>query len=232
MTETESRIVFDQERASSYDEQFTKLLPFKDAFHLGMRLVLSDLPADARILCVGVGTGAELLYLAREFPGWNFTAIEPAAPMLDICRQRAQESGVASRCTFHNGYVETLPDTGAFDAATSVLVSHFFMDPDERRDFFQQIAERLRPGGYLVSADLASDMSRIEFKGLLELWRRMMAYSDLPAEKAGEYLDALGKQAAVLPPQEVGSLIASSGFREPVLFLQTLMIHAWYARRA
>jgi tRNA (cmo5U34)-methyltransferase len=40
-----------------------------------------------------------------------------------------------------------------------------------------------------------------------------------------------GRDVAVLPPQEVESIIASSGFDTPVLFLQTLLIHAWYANR-
>ena len=101
MQNQESSIVFDQERASSYDKRFAKLAPLNDALYLLIRLVLSELPANARILCVGVGTGSELINLAQTFPQWQFTAVEPAAPMLDICRQRTEECGIASRCTFH-----------------------------------------------------------------------------------------------------------------------------------
>jgi hypothetical protein len=63
MQNQKSSIVFDQERASSYDERFTKVAPLRDALHLLIHLVLSELPADARILCVGVGTGSELIHL-------------------------------------------------------------------------------------------------------------------------------------------------------------------------
>ena len=169
MQDQKSPIVFDQERAASYDKRFAKLAPMRDALHLLIRLVLAELPADARILCVGVGTGSELISLAHAFPEWQFTAVEPAAPMLDICRQRVEEFGIASRCTFHEGYLESLPASRPFDAATCLLVSHFFVQKDERRNFFSQIAARLCPGGYLVSSDLVSDMSSSAYKSLLEV---------------------------------------------------------------
>jgi tRNA (cmo5U34)-methyltransferase len=105
------------------------------------------------------------------------------------------------------------------------------MQQDQRRNFFSQIASRLCPNGYLVSADLASDMSASAYQGLLEIWPRMLKYSEVPAEEAEKFRASLGRDIAVLPPLEVESIIASSGFDTPVLFLQTLLIHAWYARR-
>jgi len=232
MQNQESPVVFDQEHASSYDQQFAKLAPIRDALDLLIRIVLSELPTDARILCIGVGTGKELIDLAQAFPQWQFTAVEPAAPMLDICRQRAKECGIESRCTFHEGYLDSLPESDSFDAATCILVSHFFMEIEERRNFFRQIAARLRPKGYLVNADIASDMSTAAYKSLFEVWVRALKYSEMPAEAVEKFRAACGQDVAVLPPQEIASIIASSGFETPVLFLQTLFIHAWYSRLA
>ena len=225
-------IVFDQQHASSYDKQFAKLAPVRDALNLLMRMVLSKLPADARILCIGVGTGKELIDLAQAFPQWRFTAVEPAAPMLDICRQRAEECGVLSRCTFHEGYLDSLPKSDSFNAATSLLVSHFLQQIEERRQFFRQIAARLCPGGYLVNADIASDMSTSAHKSLFEVWMQTLKYAEMPAEQVEKFRASFGQDVAVLPPQEVESIIASSGFDAPVLFLQTLFIHAWYFKLA
>lgn len=147
MENQESSIVFDQERASSHDKRFAKLAPMREALHLFVRMVLSELPADARILCIGVGTGPELIDLAQAFPQWRFTAVEPAAPMLDICRQRVEECGIASRCTFHEGYLDSLPESDSFDAATCILVSQFFMQPEERRNFFVKSPDDFAPMG-------------------------------------------------------------------------------------
>ena len=231
MQNQEQAVVFDAERASTYDERAAKLAPLRDTLHLLTRLILADLSADARILCVGVGTGLELMYLASEFPQWQFTAVDPAPAMLDTCRQKAEASGIAARCTWHEGYLDSLPVSEPFDAATCLLVSHFLMPPDQRRNLFSQIGSRLRAQGYLVSADLAGDMATISYQSLREIWTRMLRYAEYPEQTIEDFLAAHGRDAAVLPPDEVASIIASSGFGTPVLFLQTLFIHAWYARR-
>lgn len=222
----------DRDFASNYDKQFAKLAPMRDALHLSIRLVLSELPNDARVLCVGVGTGLELIDLAQTFPQWQFTAVEPAAAMLDICRQKAEEYGIASRCTFHAGYLDSLPASDPFHAATCLLVSHFFMQQEERCNFFRQIAARLLPDGYLVSADLASDMSSSAYQSLLEVWVRMLGSAEMPAEESEKFRASYGRDVAILPPPEVAAIIAASGFDVPVLFFQTLLIHAWYAKRS
>ncbi|MBE9041584.1 class I SAM-dependent methyltransferase [Oscillatoriales cyanobacterium LEGE 11467] len=230
MPDRETSVVFDKERAASYDTRAAKVAPLRDTLHLLTRLVLSELPVNARILCVGVGTGLELIYLAQEFPQWQFTAVEPASAMLDVCRQKAETLGVASRCIWHNGDLDSLPASNPFDAATCFLVSHFFLQPESRQQFFSQIASHLHPQGYLVSADLASDMATSDYQSLCEVWARMLKYAEYPDEDVEKFLASHGKEAAVLPPDEVASIISSSGFEPPVLFLQTLFIHAWYTR--
>jgi tRNA (cmo5U34)-methyltransferase len=231
MEREELRAAFDQKCASGYDRQWQKLAPLRDALHLLMGAVLSDLRADARILCVGAGTGPEILYLARRFPGWRFVAVEPSAPMLEVCRGKAEESGIAGRCEFHEGYLEALPPGEPFDAATSLLVSQFLLDRDARTGFFREIADRLRVGGFLVNADLSSDASPAAYRGLLDDWGRMMRAADVPPEGVDRMREAYGRDVALVPPEEVGGMIAAGGFDAPIQFLQTGLIRAWYARR-
>ncbi|WP_009630191.1 class I SAM-dependent methyltransferase [Synechocystis sp. PCC 7509] len=231
MKNQQPAIVFDQKTASAYDQRWAKLAPIRDSLDLLIRAILSELPADARILCVGVGTGSELINLAQAFPLWQFTAVEPAIAMINVCRQRVEEGGITSRCTFHEGYLDSLPESDSFDAATCLVVSHFIMEKEERRNFFNQIALRLRPQGYLISSDIASDMSTSDYQSLLEIWLRMMKSAELPEDDIEKMRAAYGHDVAVLPPQEVASIIASAGFDPPVLFFQNLLIHAWYSRR-
>lgn len=231
MQRQEPSAFFDQQRASEYDKRFEKLAPMRDALHLILGAVFAGLPVDARLLCVGAGTGLELAFLAEKFPGWSFTAVEPSGPMLEVCRRRAETSGFASRCQFHEGYLNALPAAEPFDAATSLLVSHFILSPEARTTFFREIAERLRPGGILANADLTSDVTSPEYESLLEVWMELMRTTGISEEQIENMRATYRRDVAIAPHDQVCDHIASAGFETPVQFLQTVLIHAWYARR-
>lgn len=225
MKEKEPSGLFDKSMALSYDAQRDRLASVKEALHLCMRALFSKMPSDAHVLCVGVGTGAELVYLAQAFPGWRFTAVEPSGAMLEVCRQRTKALAVYSRCTFHEGYLGSLPETDAFDAATSVLVSHFMVDSRARRDFFMEISTRLKKGAYYINVDLASDMSSLEYRRLLHAWVGLHEYAGMAAN-----IDSFGSKVAMSPLEELATMMKSGGFEEPVLFFQALFIHGWFSQ--
>lgn len=233
MQKEEITAIFDKQ-AASYDQQWRKMAAINGALHLLTSTVLSELPAKANILCVGAGTGAEILYLAQKFPEWHFTAVEPSVAMLDVFRRRAEEEGISSRCVFHAGYLDSLPSNGTFDAATAFLVSQFILERPVRSQFFQSIAERLGPAGMLVSSDLAGDLATPDCRDLLGVWFRVMSDSGaLPSPEAlARMREAYSRDVAVLPPQDVRDIITRGGFDSPVLFFQAGMIHAWYAKRS
>ncbi|MCU0686742.1 MAG: class I SAM-dependent methyltransferase [Polyangiaceae bacterium] len=232
MTHPPITTFFDAERAAAYDQQFVPLAPLRDALQLILRLALSGLPPDARVLCVGVGTGIELLDLARAFPGWHFTAVEPSAPMLAICRQKVEANGLAERCMLHEGYLDTLPPQPPFDAATVLLVSHFLVQPAVRRDFFAQIATRLRLGGHLVSADIATGPSDGGFERLFAIWGRALGLTGVTAEQLVNLRAAYGRDVAVSAPGEIEQLMADAGFEPPVQCFQGILMHGWHTTRA
>ncbi|MEM9448941.1 MAG: hypothetical protein AAGA75_10435 [Cyanobacteria bacterium P01_E01_bin.6] len=74
-------------------------------------------------------------------------------------------------------------------------------------------------------------MSTPAYQELCEILTRMLRYAEYPDEDIEKFLTAHGRDAAVLPPHEVASIIAPSDFNSPVLFLQTLFMHAWYTQR-
>jgi len=231
MHRDEIRDIF-QQQAAGYDSQWAKTAPLRHCLHLLVDSLFAELPADARILCVGVGTGTELAHLAAQNPGWHFTAVEPAAAMLEVCRQRAEQAGFASRCDFHEGYLESLPATAAHDAATCFLVSQFILEAQARAAFFAEIAERLKPGGLLASSDLAADVDSAEYEVLLTAWMHMMAAAEVSPETMARMRRAYARDVGVLAPERTAAIIAAGGFALPVPFFQAGLIHAWLAQRA
>jgi len=231
VNDDELRDVFDR-MASGYDSTLARMAPINNGLYFLLESVLAELPQDARILCVGVGTGAELIHLAGVFPGWRFTALEPSGAMLDACRRRVDEAGLSSRCSFHQGYVESLPVDEMHDAATCFLVSQFILDAQARSDFFRQIAHRLVPGGILANADLSADVSSQDYDALLAVWQRVMATSAVSAEALDRMKSGYAKDVAILPSADVASIIERGGFDKPVQFYQAGMICGWFTRRA
>ena len=231
MRSDEIKALFDQQ-AAGYDKQWAKMAPMRDALHYLLESVFAEVPEDARILCVGVGTGAELAHLAGKFPRWRFTAVEPSGAMLDVCRQRAEAEGFAARCDFHEGYLDSLPAGESHDAVTCFLVSQFILEQEARTAFFRAIADRLKPGGILASSDLASDIDSAEYAALLRTWLHLMASGGVTPEGLERMREAYARDVAVLPPEHVASIIRSGGFDTPVRFFQAGLIHAWFSRRA
>ena len=230
MNEKKAAAFFDKDSAATYDKQRASLTPIKDALFLLTRMVLSDLPAQANILCVGVGTGAELKALAQVNPEWRFTLVEPAAAMMDICREEAEKLDLSDRCIFHEGYLHTLPGADPFDAATAMLVSHFLLDLSERRGFFTEIASRLRPDGWLVNADLSGDQASPRFAGLFDMWGKTMKHSGMATAHVEKICSFKG--VSLLPTAEIEALLIESGFRDPTLFYQAGLMHGWCSKRS
>ena len=230
MQQHELDALFDRQ-AAGYDTQWVRMAPIRESLHFLLETVFADLPVDARLLCVGAGTGAEIAHLAKRFPRWRFLALDPAPEMIAKCRERAERDGFADRCEFHAGLVETLPDTAAFDGATCFLVSQFFLDTRARTAFFAQIGRRLRPGGMLAWADLAWDTTAPDYPEMLRLWMRTMSGAGLDDETLERMRAGYARDVAILPPDKVATLVADAGFEAPLRFHQAGMIHGWCARR-
>jgi tRNA (cmo5U34)-methyltransferase len=230
MRTEELKAVFDQQ-AAGYDKQWARMAPIRDCLHYLLESVFVDLPADARILCVGVGTGAEVAHLARTFPGWRFTAVDPSGAMLEVCRERAKSEGFISRCYFHEGYLDSLLIEEKHDGATCFLVSQFILVQKARSEFFRAIGNRLRPGGILASSDLASDVVSNDYDALLRAWLSMMVSAGIQPEVLERTRAAYAKDVAILPPKLIASIIEAAGFERSVQFFQAGLMHAWFSKR-
>lgn len=220
---------FSKELAQQYDQRNSKLSRIADCLHFLMGLVLNDLPSDARVLCVGAGTGADIVALARTFPGWSFVGLEPSLNMLDVCRERIKAAGLENRCELVHGYIQDLPRKEPFDAVLSVLVAHF-VRREERSDFFRNMTAHLRSGGSLVNAEISFDLDASEFPQMLKDWEQVQTLMGATPETLAQLPKQLRETLTVLPPSETESLLVQSGIHAPVRFFQAMMISAWHGK--
>jgi tRNA (cmo5U34)-methyltransferase len=221
---------FDKDASRAYDEKNRRLAPIADGMHFLVRLVLQGLPARARILCIGVGTGAEILPLAQAFPEWTFLGLDPSAEMLEVCAERLKAAGVLERCQLVHGYVQDAPAGEHFDAASSILVGHF-VKREERLGFYGEMTSRLRRGGYLVDTEISYDLSSPEFPSMLKNWQQVQRLMGATAESLASLPAVLRDVLTVLSPAEIESHLRQSGIAMPVRFFQAFMIAGWYGTK-
>tara|TARA_R110000796_G_scaffold27004_12_gene74607 strand:+ start:3943 stop:4641 length:699 start_codon:yes stop_codon:yes gene_type:complete len=222
---------FGPDHAANYDAQFEKLHPIKDVMHLVLQAHLGELPDTARILVAGAGTGAEVRHLAAIYPNWQFTLVDPSEAMLAVARQHAQAEGFEARCTFRAAYVSAIPDKD-FDAATSMLVSHFLTGAEERTAYFRSIAERLKPGAPVFNADLCYDTDAPDFPAVRDFWLSLMSRAGMNAEGRERYKEMFGTLFACHGPAEVEAMMESAGFVPPAQCMQAGLIRGWVTAKA
>ncbi|MEK2690742.1 class I SAM-dependent methyltransferase [Bdellovibrio sp. GT3] len=220
---------FPPEAALVYDEKNKKLAPISENMLFLIRLLLKELPAQSKILCVGAGTGNEILALAHFYPEWKFVALDPSAGMLDVCRKRLTDAGLADRCEFIHGYIHDTPPEVKYDAVLSILVAHF-IHSDERLTYFKTIQDRLLPKGYLVNTEISYDLNSTEFPSMLENWKTIQSLMGGTHESLAKLPEVLRSMLSVLPPKQTEDILRDSGFPLPVRFFQAFMICGWYAQ--
>lgn len=220
---------FDREKARAYDERVARLAPIADSLHFLVGLVLRDLPPDARVLCVGAGTGAEILSLARAHPGWTFAGVDPSGSMLEVCRERLAQAGILDRCTLVHGHLPAVDASRGFDAALSLLVAHF-LDVPARRELLRGMAGRLKKDGCLVTAEISCDLAAKDFPQMLADWEQVQALMGATPESLADLPRQLREVLTVLPHDQTERMLRECGVARPVRFFQAFLIAGWHGR--
>jgi len=219
---------FTEELAKKYDDRNSRLAPISDGLHFLLRLVLEDCPENSRVLCVGVGTGADILALAEAFPGWSFVGVEPSLSMLNVCRERMEGAGILDRCELIHGFVSDVPIEPQFDVATALLVGHF-VKREDRSSFYRGAIDRLRDGACFVNAEISFDLDSVTFPTMVRNWQSIQRLMGGTDESLRAVPQQLRETLTVLPPDDVEQIMGEWGVAAPVRFFQAFMIMGWYA---
>jgi ubiquinone/menaquinone biosynthesis C-methylase UbiE len=142
--------------ARSYERY---VLPFTaPVWHRALELLRDRIPADARILDVGCGPGAELRMAARLVPHGEVVGVDLAGEMLEVAAHEADSRGIRN-VAFVQADVCALPAelAGAFDIAYACFSHHHFPDPLAA---CREVLRALAPGGVYCVIDVGREWLR------------------------------------------------------------------------
>lgn len=230
-TEDRTAATFDEARAEGYDVKIREVLPAYEVLHEAVYQVLvPHLDATAHLLIAGAGTGAEVVKMGRRQPGWHFTAVDPSPEMLQRCRAKVAEAGLAGRVTFVNLPMADVEPATPFDAATSICIAHFIQDPAEKQRYFDTIAAHLKPNAPFVFADLFGDPETATFAQWFQVWRAHYQSAGVPEDVVAEHFAQIEANVSFVPESILADVLAGAGFEPLRRFYQYYLWGAWFTR--
>lgn len=217
----------DPEAVARYAEGPPRFAPGFEALHRMTAILLAEhAPANAHVLVLGAGGGLELKALAAAQPGWRFTGVDPAGPMLELARQTLGTE--AHRAELIEGYIDAAPE-GPFDAATCLLTLHF-LARDERVRTLREMHRRMTPGAPLVVAHASFPQDEPSRSRWLERYAAYAVASGADPEQAEQARAAVAASLAMLTPDEDEACLREAGFRDVEQFYAAFTWRGWVAR--
>ncbi|MEG3086738.1 class I SAM-dependent methyltransferase [Sphingomonas sp. PB4P5] len=217
----------DRARIAHYADGPPRFTPGLDAVHRMTAILLAErAPTDAHVLVLGAGGGLELKALAHAQPGWRFTGVDPAGPMLDLARETLGQA--AHRADLIEGYIDAAP-AGPFDAATCLLTLHF-LDRDERVRTLREMRGRMTPGAPLVVAHSSFPQSEPARTRWLSRYAAYAVASGVDPAQVEQARIAVGASLALLTPDEDEACLRDAGFDDVELFYAAFTWRGWLAR--
>lgn len=235
MDETlQNGVRYDARHAAAYSAKIRALIPGYELLHqLSSELLLATLPASARVLVAGSGTGEELLRYAAAAPGWQLSGIEPSADMNALAQARCEEAGLLARVQLLPGKVGEQPlPAASFDAATSLLVLHFLPDDGSKAAYLQTLAAALRPGGVLLLADLGGERGEAGFEQLFEAWYQQQCRSQTRRDRVELDFAHLRQHVYPLSAARRAELLQQAGLVPGPEYWRAFGLAALLARKA
>lgn len=201
----------------NYDEHIRKLIPGYELVHLQIQAILrTQLKPNAKIVVAGCGTGYELEYLMHILPEAKVVAFDPSEQMIAQARKRFEHQADLNRVEFYIGDTSILAKyTDQFDAALSILVSHF-LTLENKKTYFKAIYSSLKEAGFCLSYDLMQFQHQAQILQLQSLTQSL----GLAEKQSQVMIERIADDFDLISIDDMHQLLRHCGFDQTACFAQ------------
>lgn len=209
--------------ATAYTTDIRRVVPGYDLIRETALCTLAvGLPRRGRLRIVGCGPGDELVAVAHTLPGWEIDAIEPSPAMHAAAVAAVGAAGLGHRITVRciSGAEAGAPPC---DAVLCLLVTHLLGGRD-RRDVWAALADGLRPGGWLLHAEIEAMTP-----SLRTIWTAWAAHAGCTAERVTTLAARLDGGFPLRSSAETRALATTAGLshRGELVRVLGVVLHHW-----
>ncbi|MEW5858214.1 MAG: class I SAM-dependent methyltransferase [Cyanobacteriota bacterium] len=224
--------IFEGERAGNYDNYIPVWVPGYELMHDLLQAILQvRLPEESSLLIAGSGSGKELETLGKANSSWRLLGVDPSPDMMSIASDRIQKAGLQERVSLHQGIVSDLPEDILYDAATLILVMHFFPDDGTKLAMLRSIAQRLKPGATFLLVDSYGESNSAQVERMFETLKNYVLQKGVPLEQVQQRLENIPKNIHLVPEERIVALLEEAGFGVVERFYSALLVSGWVTER-
>jgi tRNA (cmo5U34)-methyltransferase len=205
---------------------------YEPMFTMAYACIRSQVSDDARLLIVGAGTGMEICIFGQRSPGWAMTGVDPSGDVLAIAKRKIDEKRLSNPVTLFKGYMDDLPETRYFDAATCILVLHFFPDDGSKLWLLESIGRRLKSGSPFVLVDGFGVKESATFKRTMAAWKTFVKTRGVDPQRVEDaFRGQLLNRLQYVSEERIEALLDEAGFEKPARFYTGFLYGGWMTKK-
>ena len=220
--------VFDRERSSNYDNKIKDLIPvYQNLLDKTVDFLTSSYSVeyDLKILCVGCGTGTEIVRIAKISNNWKVYGCDPSIEMLNIAKEKITASNLKN-VELKQGTVEVFKDH-KFDVTNLSLVLHFFIKTD-KYELLSKISEVLKLGGNLIISDIYLANNFEQKLNQLRLY--ISKQNSIEMDNLNRYINHIRDDIKYISDKEINEILNSLNFSKVNRTINKYVFGQWTSR--